>query len=259
MSFKNTDQKTEVKFFEDKDNPKIIFTSKILAIMKYIVDNNSDEVGWLGSVEVIDGSYWITDIYLPKQEVNGGTCELAPDGMQELCNHMISNGQEDKIDKVHFWGHSHVNMGTSPSGQDLQQSMEKLRDFGGSFFIRAICNKAGQMSVAFYDGANKRIIENIVWYVHDGVNRKEIEDTFGPMIKENVKKLTYTPPAGTVTYPNHGSYSDFESRWDGYQQNKFGKSGGSGKGLIDEFSRTGGKHNGVRRRLDVTLKSGGGK
>lgn len=241
MSFKNIDQKPEIKYLEDKDNPKIVFTPKILAIMKYIVDNVNDEVGWLGSVEVKDSIYYITDIYLPKQEVNGGTCELAPEGMQDLAQWMMANGHEDKIDKVHFWGHSHVNMGVTPSHQDCQQSEEKLRDFGGTFFIRAICNKAGLMSIAFYDGVNKRIIENAVWYIQDGIDRKEIADTYGPLVNENVKKMTYTTPGVTQYTP------PFERRWDndGYKDySHYGRKGGR---LSEEFSKK-------AKKTEVSLK-----
>jgi hypothetical protein len=209
--------------------------------MKYIVDNVNDEVGWLGAVEVIDNSYWVTDIYLPKQEVNGATCELAPDGMHDLCDWMIKNGHEAKVDKVHFWGHSHVNMGVIPSGQDIEQSLEKLRDFGGTFFIRAICNKNGLMSVAFYDGTNKRVIENLTWYINDGVDRKAIVDTYGPLIKDNVTKLNYVQPV---------TQGHFDRTWDG--ENNWKNYGRHGK-LSDEFEK-GAKKGGGVRRTSVVLK-----
>jgi len=238
MSFKNIDSKMEIRYLEDKDVPKIIFTPKILAVMKYIVDNVNDEVGWLGAVEVIGNNYTITDIYLPRQEVNGATCELAPEGMQELAQWMIDNGHAEKVDKVHFWGHSHVNMGVTPSHQDCQQSEEKLRDFGGTFFIRAICNKAGLMSVAFYDGTNKRIIENAIWYIQDGVDRKAIADTYGPQIKENVKKLvsTYTPPVQECHYPYN--------KWDSYEHTR---NYSHKNRLSDEFNKK-------AKKTEVSLK-----
>jgi hypothetical protein len=259
MSFRNTDAKPEIKYLEDKDVPKVIFSAKVLAIMKYIVDNVNDEVGWLGAVEMIEGSYWVTDIYLPKQEVNGATCELAPDGMHELYDWMLKSGHEAKTEKIHFWGHSHVNMGVVPSGQDLEQSMEKLRDFGGTFFIRAICNKGGQMSVAFYDGTNKRLIENIVWYMHDGIDRKAISDTYGPLVKDNVKKLTYTPTHYPSNPPNGavgGRHTTNFDKWDNYE--RFGR--GTGGRVADEFNKGFERTKGsVTRRTAVTLKAGGGK
>lgn len=230
MSFRNTSCKTEVVYVETKDFPKIIFPAKVIAIMEHIVKNVSDEVGWLGAVEQKDNAYWITDIYLPKQEVNGGTCELAPDGMHDLCDWMIKNGHEDKVNRVHFWGHSHVNMSVQPSGQDLQQSEEKLRDFGGTFFIRAICNKSGEMSVAFYDGVNKRRIENIEWYIYDGVDRKAISDIYGKLIESNVKKLVYPPPTNLAENNNIDErWNTYENRDTHYLEDRFNKSSKHGR------------------------------
>ena len=202
-SFKNTSSKMEIKNLEGGlDVPRVIFPERILAIMKYIVDNVPTEVGWLGAVTKLDNSYYITDIYVPKQDVNGGTCELNSNGLQDLHEWMVANGHEAKTDKIFFWGHSHGSMGVYPSGQDLAQSVEKLRDFAGTYFIRAICNKTGEMSVAFYDGVNKRLIENIEWFVHDGIDRKKIEEMYSPLIKENIKELTYSGPVSHEGYEN---------------------------------------------------------
>ena len=123
--------------------------------------------------------------------------------------------------------------------------MEKLRDFGGTFFIRAICNKGGQMSVAFYDGVNKRLIENLTWYVHDGIDRKAIIDTYGPLVKDHVKKLTYSAPA-TPYVGDHG----FDERWNSYEN--FSRHGNR---VSDEFNKGFERSKGVRR-TSVKLKGG---
>lgn len=219
--FNNTPSSTEVKYFDVKKYPEIIFTPKSLAVMKYIVDSVDDEVGWLGVVESYpDNKFLVTDIYIPNQGVHGATCELMPDGLSTLAEYLIANGKEDDIGKIRLWGHSHVNMGVSPSNQDLSDSMRLANDCG-NFFIRVICNKSGLMSVSFYDMINKRWIENIPWCIFDGVDRKEIADTYGPMIKENVKKLdTFNKTVSTVDERQKDAYNDyrygdkwFEERW----------------------------------------------
>ena len=188
--FKNTDTKLEVEYFELNKYPRIIFPIKTLAIMKFIVDTVPEEVGWLGYVEERGDDLIVTDIYIPGQHVHGATCELDEgESLTKVCLQVVEEGKDPS--KVKFWAHSHGNGGVSPSGQDKIQSMSLLKDFG-DYMIRAICNKSGTMSVAYYDNKNKRIIENVQWYMNDGVNHKEIADYFGPIIKENVKQFTYT-------------------------------------------------------------------
>lgn len=219
--FNNTPASPEVKYFDTKKYPEVIFTPKSLAVMKYIVDNVSDEVGWLGVVESYpNNKFLVTDIYIPNQGVHGTTCELMPDGLSILAEHLMATGKEDDVSKIRLWGHSHVNMGVTPSGQDLNDAIRLANDCG-NFFIRVICNKSGLMSVAFYDMVNERWIENIPWAIFDGVDRKEIADIYGPMIKENVKKLdTFNKTVSPINDYQQDAHSDclygdewFEQRW----------------------------------------------
>jgi hypothetical protein len=58
----------------------------------------------------------------------------------------------DLLNKMRFWGHSHVRMGTSPSGTD-ESTMLRFRDEGLDWYVRGIFNKHGraEFTVYFFD------------------------------------------------------------------------------------------------------------
>lgn len=200
--------------------PRIIFTLKVIATMEYIVSKVSTEVGWLGLVDKIsDHVYLVKEIFLPPQEVNGGTCELTGDGLFALYEKLIEDGREADADKIRFWGHSHANGGVGPSGQDEEQAIEMLKN-NQDYLIRAIANKSGHMAVTYFNMPKSIAVDNVNWYTDDGIDRKEIADTFEPLIKDNIKTLSYStntrvndrrsyvPPAGSYPYHGGGYYDE---------------------------------------------------
>lgn len=148
---------------ETKIAPKISFTETAILWIYALVECHSEEVGFFGIVDEVEGGYLVRDIFYPKhQEANGGTCEISPEGESIMANWLISKGRIDDCAKVRFWGHSHHNMGVSPSGQDENQSIEKMNQ-RQAYFIRAICNKKEEMSVSFYDYVNQIRFDHIKW------------------------------------------------------------------------------------------------
>jgi len=165
--------------------------------MRMIVDLCPQEVGWYGIVDKReDGALVIDEIFLLKQEANGGTCELAEDGFASLYEKLTEDGRENDVDKLRFWGHSHANGAVGPSGQDETQAMETLNDTQ-DFLIRAICNKDGKMAISYFNFEKGVAIDNVDWRCDDGVDRLAIKEELVPLIKENVKELKYT-----TTYVN---------------------------------------------------------
>jgi hypothetical protein len=150
--------------------PNIVFSSTSIRWMQALVDAHQDEIGWFGIVdERSDKSYFIRDIFYPKhQEANSATCEISPEGEALMAAWLLDHGRESDLSKVRLWGHSHHNMGVSPSSQDDIQSMEKI-ERNKSYLIRVICNKSHEMSVSFYDYVNQVRFDNIKWSVEDDV------------------------------------------------------------------------------------------
>lgn len=167
---------------ETKTAPTIIFSTTALKWIKALVEVHNEEVGWLGIVdERPNNTYFIRDIFYPKhEEANGGTCEISTEGESLMANWLIDHNRIDDCSKVRFWGHSHHNMGVSPSSQDESQSIEKIKHRKTNF-IRAICNKKGEMSVSFYDYSNQIRFDQIRWLSED--------DTPSSVMDEKASKI----------------------------------------------------------------------
>jgi len=145
--------------------PSILFTQTALKWIKALVECHSSEVGFEGIVNEVGGAYVITEIFYPKHcLVNGGTCEISPEGEIEIAQKLIEENRAADISKVRLWGHSHHTMGTTPSTQDDEQAAEKMNKCG-AYFIRAIVNKSGEMSVSFFDYSRQIKFENVKWTV----------------------------------------------------------------------------------------------
>jgi proteasome lid subunit RPN8/RPN11 len=132
--------------------PSIHFTRKAMKWITAMVEEHTEEVGWLGIIEETgDYDFTVTEIFYPKHELaTGSTCEIDPNGSMELMNKLMDAGRDEDIAKVKLWGHSHHNMGVSPSGQDEKMALEMAHD-NGDYLLRIICNKKGDMDVTFYD------------------------------------------------------------------------------------------------------------
>jgi len=145
--------------------PEVIVSEEVYNDMRSIVGICPEEVSWLGTVHTSDtmeglkeNQYYIERVFLLEQQVSAATTSMLQEGLSELCMKLM-DGVHPSIDqdlpeaercaigldwynRLKFWGHSHVNMGVSPSGQDDTQ-MEDFDENGNSFFIRGIFNKKG--------------------------------------------------------------------------------------------------------------------
>lgn len=142
---------TKIETIGNIVKPEIRITKRAHVYLSAMVDKHTTEVGWLGAVERDGDTFTITDIFYPKHQMaHGTTCEISPAGIAELMQNMYAENREHLVDKIKFWGHSHVNMGCSPSGQDETQGLEMASD-SGDFYIRGIHNKKGEFHITFYD------------------------------------------------------------------------------------------------------------
>lgn len=125
--------------------------------MKNYTDIATTEVGWLGWVERDEKNPFqllITDVVLPKQQAHGTTTEIQPNHMHELYEEWeTAHGTAfafDHMERINLWGHSHVNMGPSPSGQD-DTTFNDFKKGGKPLFVRLIMNKREEVNVDVAD------------------------------------------------------------------------------------------------------------
>lgn len=171
--------------------------------MEMYCDLSDGEIGWLAFVEKFDGvGFLITDCVLLKQEVNGTTTEIDPMALIEFWNETAPEQQC----KIKMWGHSHVNMSPTPSGQDDSQ-MEYFKD-GNPWFIRLITNKKREYHIDIFDYQNGLKIHMDQADLKDyNPAAAELRTQIEEEIKNKVSKKTYTTPAKTYT-PSRTVYSN---------------------------------------------------
>lgn len=177
------------------------------AKMEMYCDLSDGEIGWLAFVEKVGNSgYLITDCVLLKQEVNGTTTEIDPSALIEFWN---ETPVEEQC-KIKCWGHSHVNMGVTPSGQDDSQ-MEYFKD-GNPWFIRLITNKKREYHIDIFDyehGVKVHMDQSDLQVYNPKLN--EMRAQIEAEIKDKVSKKIYTAPVKTstpVSQPSKTVYSN---------------------------------------------------
>jgi len=160
--------------------PTIKFTIEAFLKQQTLIQIAPAEVTWLGVVEKIDNLYIVQDIIIPKQEVSSTSCEIDPEDLVSYAH---------LSEKIRFWGHSHANMGVTPSYTD-QQTMNLFSD-SCSYFIRYVANKRNEYSLDFFDYQRLIVIEGLKYQIISDEIRKEVEIEFKEKVKEKVYKPIY--------------------------------------------------------------------
>ena len=143
--------------------PYVLIHTKALQKMFVYTDECADEVGWLGTAYREGNEIHITDTFLFEQEVHATTTEITPEGLEKFGTELLT--QENGVEvwnNLKMWGHSHVNMGITPSGQDDKQMVE-FSQIGHDWFIRLICNKKGDLGIDVFDYEEGIVYKNVPW------------------------------------------------------------------------------------------------
>ncbi len=129
----------------------LYFTEKAWVKMQFLVMKTDKEIAWHGTAERLDGeenAYLINDILIYPQSVTGATVNTDQDRYREWWEEF----DDDMINSIKMQGHSHVNMGVTPSGTDLTNNeaiLAQLRQ--NSFYIFLIWNKRDEQTIKIYD------------------------------------------------------------------------------------------------------------
>ena len=175
----------------EEDRPTIIVSTEADRKMSALVEQCKDEIAWNGTVTYDEESntYFIEDIFVFPQVVTRSTAESTDDyGI------WLSQFSDEEFSKLRFHGHSHVNMGVSPSNVDTT-FQEDLINTVQDFYIFAIYNKKGDYNVWIY---NK--VKNLVYEtkdIHYDSEATEVIVWADEMIKNFVKTRTYAATTST--------------------------------------------------------------
>lgn len=201
--------------------PNIFITPGAYVKMRKLVDDTATEIGWYGTVTKYPGLnevYVIEDIIVYPQRVTGATCVQDDDKMFEFEMSLTT----EQVNHKRFHGHSHVNMGVSPSGVDEQFYQDILSQVN-DYFIVTITNKRNEYTVRFYDMENNilysdlpiRVLEDSgnpldVWY--EEVKTKLSEPK--PVVTENKGSLDWYNTAYREQH-KYDPYDEYDYEWDG--------------------------------------------
>ena len=193
----------EVKLLDD--NPLILITKLAYDKMWHIVNMSGEEIGWLGVVERDGLTFTIRDVFLFRQEVSSVTCEITAEGLSETALEIMKAypSEPDILNALRFWGHSHVNMGTTASLQDDKQ-MDVFREQECEYFVRGILNKKGRMEYSLYLYHQGISIEDVPWRLIDPID-STLLDEISTEIKDKVTLL----PKPVYKYPKYKPYKPY--------------------------------------------------
>lgn len=174
--------------------------------MNALVQEFEKEVAWHGVAKRGDDEskddYIVTDILVYPQTVSGASVEMDTDTYQKwLCE----NFEDERFANIRLQGHSHVNMGVSPSGVDLSHQSEILTQLTDDmFYIFVIWNKRGDKNIKIYD-----IKKNVMFETND--IEVHVIDDFMAQAKEMVKDRTYSFQSASYMFPSSVSTSSYHT------------------------------------------------
>lgn len=206
------------------------FTEKAWMKMQHLVQTCDKEIAWHGTafratVEGVEHAYLIEDILMYPQTVTPSTVDM---DTTEYAKWIQENYEDERMGNIHMQGHSHVNMGVSPSGTDISHQEEILGMLGPeNFYIFVIWNKRGDKTISIFDNWKNIQFETAdVKVVIDG-------DAFGLQeldadVEKLVKKTGYTSNYGSG-YGNNGYYGGYNAGYNG-SGSSYGGSGSQSAG-----------------------------
>lgn len=185
----------------------LFFTEMAYLKMLTLVREFDKEVAWHGIAkrgeDESKDEYIISDILVYPQEVTGATVNTD----QEKYQTWLMSHDDDVFNNIRMQGHSHVNMGTSPSTVDTtlyEQILDQLED--DMFYIFLIWNKKNERTIKIYDLSKNVLFETAditVDVLEDGTG----VESFVKAAKEMVQDKKYTTPATQYSgYNGYGNY-----------------------------------------------------
>lgn len=233
--------------YDDKnDRIAVMFTPKAFTRMQTLIFSFDSEIAWHGVVRRLDDvTFLIEDILVYPQVVTGVTVNTDQDEYQKWMQSL----DDDTFNSLHMQGHSHVNMGVSPSGVDLGHQQQIVSQLDGDhFYIFMIYNRKMEANIKVYDMASNTLYEtkdidvgiadddnDILNFLADAKAKTKKSTTVASATstaKNNSNKTTTPATHSNPTTPYQGA---------GYYAGKYGHSpanaGSSGYGFLDGFGQ----------------------
>lgn len=179
----------------------VIFSEVAANKIRMLVSEAKEEVGWHGTARRDEESisvFHIDDVFVFPQEVTGTT--VTPDETEYAM--WLAGLPDDVFNNLRFHGHSHVNMGTSPSAVDTNfqnNILQNLQDF----YIFGIFNKRDNNCMSIFD-----VVNNIIYEDKDIIYSAQLNPEHSWAVEQLdtlVKKKTYAATKTQTTTTTKGN------------------------------------------------------
>lgn len=221
----------------------IYFTEVAWRKMEALIKSFDKEVAWHGTASRIEdkegaNEYLISDIFVYPQKVTGATVDTD----QEKYQNWVAGLDDDTFNNLRMQGHSHVNMGTTPSGTDIDHQTAILsRTDDSMFYIFMIWNKKFDKNIKIYDLAKNTLFEpsDITTLVLGGVDMSDFIKTSKEMVSD---KVIQGSTGSSYYYYNRDSYYDYDDDYSSYYSyyNKKHDEGSKSEYQKKEYGKTSG-------------------
>ena len=142
---------------ESFDRPTIEFTPKAWIKTAGLVATTSSEIAWHGIVNRTDDLHFVVeDIIMFPQSVTAATVTV---DQEEKMKWFCDTFKGADRNKVRLHGHSHVDMGTTPSGTDMNSRSFIKEMVNDQYYIFMIINKSYSMNITLYDMKTNGVYE----------------------------------------------------------------------------------------------------
>ena len=180
-----------VNFVNEKRGATIYYSSLAWEKQNAVLREFDKEVAWHGVARRGDDpekdEYFIDDIMVYPQSVTAASVEM---DTEEYAEWLMENCEDERFNNIRMQAHSHVNMGVTPSGVDLNHQEEILNMLDDDdFYIFMIWNKSLAVNAKIYD-----MRKNILFEAGDvavKVDGLDYLEDFIDEAKDMVKNKTY--------------------------------------------------------------------
>ena len=149
---------------ETVKKPTVIINPIAWLKMVSLVMHNTKEIAWQSEVEIRqfkdseETYYYIKEVYVYPQCVSAGYVDVDELKYADWSIKQLTNEQYNAL---RFQGHSHVNMGVTPSGTDEATYKKFLEQLGkDDYYVFLIMNKRLETTCIVYDFKQNIIFEN---------------------------------------------------------------------------------------------------
>lgn len=223
---------------------RVLFKELAWLKMQTLIREFDKEVAWHGVACRGDepDTYYITDILVYPQEVTGATV-TTDQGKYQM---WLMGHDDDIFNNIRMQGHSHVNMGVSPSSVDTSlydRLLEQLDD--DMFYIFMIWNKRKDRMVKIYD-----LKTNVLFETED-VSIEVVADEDGiEKFLKNAREMVVNRPVVSYGHGYPANLSRYDTRY-GLHSGAFAgspKNGGSTPGKTQALTESKDKKKKGRRK-----------